>query len=143
MQPLTSSILYVIVPPAQPLPPPSAPPLSAPSPSAASSVQYISAPSILSVPHTSASSSASPKLQKALNPFAPSFSISPKAPNYNPSLPNHIRTKTPRLTILKSLHAGSLGCAPTPNQYFALAVSSLISLTGFPSPKGGSLGTGS
>lgn len=33
------------------------------------------------------------------------------------------------LTILKSLHTVSLGCAPTPNQYFARATSTLISLT--------------
>src|SRR4051812_31231138 len=30
-------------------------------------------------------------------------------------------------TIDNNLHAGSLGCAPTPNQYFALDISSLIS----------------
>jgi hypothetical protein len=31
-------------------------------------------------------------------------------------------------TILNNLQAGSLGCAPTPNQYFALETSNLISL---------------
>ena len=46
-------------------------------------------------------------------------------------------------TMLKSLQAGSLGCAPTPNQYFALEVSSLMSLIALPSPEGGGLGTGS
>lgn len=45
--------------------------------------------------------------------------------------------------ILNNLQAGSLGCAPTPSQYFALDVSNLISLNGFPSPKGAGLGTGS
>lgn len=48
-----------------------------------------------------------------------------------------------RLTILNNLHAGSLGCAPTPSQYFARDVSSLMSLIGFPSPDGGGLGMGS
>ena len=45
-------------------------------------------------------------------------------------------------TILNNRHAGSLGCAPTPNQYFALVVSSRISLNGFvpSSPTGGERG---
>lgn len=46
-------------------------------------------------------------------------------------------------TRLNSLHAGSLGCAPTPIQYRALAVSSLMSLKGLPSPSVGGLGIGS
>ena len=53
-------------------------------------------------------------------------------------------------TILNNLHAGSLGCAPTPNQYFARDMSSFISFIGLPSPspssaepKGGILGIGS
>ncbi len=46
-------------------------------------------------------------------------------------------------TILNNLHAGSLGCAPTPSQYFALAESSLISFQRFPSPSIGALGIGS
>lgn len=37
------------------------------------------------------------------------------------------------LTIDSSRHAGSEGCAPTPSQYFARAMSSLISLYGLPS----------
>lgn len=45
--------------------------------------------------------------------------------------------------MLNNLQAGSLGCAPTPNQYFALEVSSLMSLIALPSPEGGGLGTGS
>lgn len=53
------------------------------------------------------------------------------------------RKKTIKLTILSSLHAGSLGCAPTPNQYFARDVSSLMSLIALPSPDGGGLGMGS
>lgn len=55
--------------------------------------------------------------------------------------PTHERKR--QHTILNSLQAGSLGCAPTPNQYFAREVSSLISLIGFPSPEGGGLGMGS
>lgn len=47
------------------------------------------------------------------------------------------------LTIDKSLQAGSLGCAPTPNQYLALAESSLISFHIRPSPSIGALGIGS
>jgi len=47
------------------------------------------------------------------------------------------------LTIDKSLHAGSEGCAPTPSQYFARAVSSLMSLWGLPWPRGAGLGMGS
>jgi hypothetical protein len=46
-------------------------------------------------------------------------------------------------TILNNLHAGSLGCAPTPSQYFALAESSLTSFHFFPSPSIGALGIGS
>lgn len=38
------------------------------------------------------------------------------------------RAPRPLLTKLKSLHTGSLGCAPTPNQYFVRLVSSWISL---------------
>ena len=47
------------------------------------------------------------------------------------------------LTIANSLLAGSEGCAPTPSQYFALAVSSLMSLKGLPRPSGCGLGMGS
>lgn len=46
-------------------------------------------------------------------------------------------------TMLSNLHAGSLGCAPTPNQYFALTLSRRISLNGLPSPSSGTLGIGS
>ena len=46
-------------------------------------------------------------------------------------------------TIANSLHAGSDGCAPTPNQYFALATSSLTSFHLLDSPSRGSLGMGS
>lgn len=47
-------------------------------------------------------------------------------------------------TILNNLHAGSLGCAPTPSQYFARDVSSFISLKGLPpSPSGAGFGIGS
>lgn len=46
-------------------------------------------------------------------------------------------------TMASNLHAGSLGCAPTPSQYFARAVSSLMSLYGRPSPDFGGLGIGS
>jgi hypothetical protein len=52
---------------------------------------------------------------------------------------------TPRdkLTIDNNLHAESLGCAPTPNQYFALVESSLISFHMGPSPSIDGLGIGS
>ncbi len=40
--------------------------------------------------------------------------------------------KTLCLTMDSSRHAGSLGCAPTPIQYFTLVKSSLISLCIFP-----------
>jgi len=56
--------------------------------------------------------------------------------------PAHSGSGTKR-TILNNLHAGSLGCAPTPSQYFALAESSLISFQRFPSPSIGALGIGS
>ena len=46
-------------------------------------------------------------------------------------------------TIDSSLHAVSLGCAPTPIQYFALAESNLMSLNGLPSPSVGGFGIGS
>ena len=46
-------------------------------------------------------------------------------------------------TIAKSRQTGSEGCAPTPSQYFARDVSSLMSLNGLPSPKGGGFGIGS
>lgn len=53
-------------------------------------------------------------------------------PSPNPSENRPTRTKTveksPQLTILSNLQAGSLGCAPTPSQYFALAISNLTSL---------------
>ena len=51
--------------------------------------------------------------------------------------------RKPALTIDNNLHAESLGCAPTPNQYFARAESSLMSLNGLPSPSVGGLGIGS
>lgn len=47
------------------------------------------------------------------------------------------------LTIDSSRHAGSEGCAPTPSQYFARAISILISLNGLPSPCGAGFGIGS
>lgn len=61
------------------------------------------------------------------------------------SPPGILSTKGKRQchTMLNNLQAGSLGCAPTPNQYFALEVSSLISLIALPSPEGEGLGTGS
>jgi hypothetical protein len=46
-------------------------------------------------------------------------------------------------TIASNLQHGSDGCAPTPNQYFARAVSNLISLKGFPCPQGAGFGMGS
>lgn len=46
-------------------------------------------------------------------------------------------------TIDSIRHTGSDGCAPTPSQYFALVVSSLMSLTGLPAPYCGGLGIGS
>jgi hypothetical protein len=47
------------------------------------------------------------------------------------------------LTIANIRQTGSLGCAPTPNQYLALGISSLMSLNALPCPSGGSLGIGS
>ena len=72
----------------------------------------------------------------------PSFIPTSRAPS--PSAPPpHKNTKKRTHTILNSLHIGSLGCAPTPSQYFARDVSSLISLIGFPSLCGAAFGTGS
>lgn len=47
------------------------------------------------------------------------------------------------LTIDSSRHAGSEGCAPTPSQYFARAMSIFTSLNGLPSSCGAGFGIGS
>lgn len=77
------------------------------------------------------------------SPFPPY--IFPLQPH--PCSQSRTSTKYPELrikhTILNNLHAGSLGCAPTPSQYFALAESSLMSFQRFPSPSIGALGIGS
>lgn len=83
------------------------------------------------------------------HPHPPSLLLSPYSNPPDTSPPTRLQPSAPKtqennaLTILKILHMVSLGCAPTPNQYFALAVSSLISLIGFPSPSGAGLGMGS
>jgi hypothetical protein len=64
-------------------------------------------------------------------------------PYSGPKTAPAIRGSRIRHTILNNLHAGSLGCAPTPSQYFALAESSLISFQRLPSPSIGALGIGS
>ena len=56
---------------------------------------------------------------------------------------NHALSRKTIRTIANSLHAGSDGCAPTPNQYFALDISSLISFHLLDSPSRGSFGIGS
>lgn len=62
--------------------------------------------------------------------------------SYPPS-PPPLPPNADQLTILNNRHTGSLGCAPTPSQYFARDVSSLMSLNGLPSPSGAGLGIGS
>ena len=48
-----------------------------------------------------------------------------------------------RPTMASRRHMGSLGCAPTPSQYFTRDTSNWISFTGFPVPSGGGFGIGS
>ncbi len=67
---------------------------------------------------------------------SPITSLYAPPPLHAPFL-SHVRT------IDNNLHAGSLGCAPTPSQYFALTLSRRISLNGLPSPSSGVFGIGS
>ena len=130
--------------------------LSPPSPPAAFSV-YV-ALALTAQPATSYSQSyipimiliyTIPPLKISIFPytiFIPSLSHT-RNPFYIPILilSSTLSRKEIEHTILNNLHAGSLGCAPTPSQYFALDVSSRISLNGLPlsSPARGALGIGS
>lgn len=55
----------------------------------------------------------------------------------------HKHKHTHKHTSEKSRHTVSDGCAPTPSQYLARAVSSWMSFVGLPMPSAGGFGTGS
>lgn len=69
-------------------------------------------------------------LGRYLGSNTPSCEIGPSAngpSNYEGRIMSSIKR-----TMERNLHTVSVGCAPTPTQYFALSTSSLMSLCSFP-----------
>jgi hypothetical protein len=75
----------------------------------------------------------SPPPHRRRHGYAPTSTAAQSSQTITPIIsPARIPQPERALTIESNLQTGSLGCAPTPSQYFARAVSSCISLIGFP-----------